>query len=104
MGEDLYTWLEDGGFRLSFEEEGYRIYGPFGRSRNRHDVVEAGVGSKGDLRLTTLNEFGARGDGKKARKRVRVEGGEATQRRCKKCHKVGHNSRTCKKAAEGVTE
>ncbi|KAH9876384.1 hypothetical protein J1614_003863 [Plenodomus biglobosus] len=52
-------------------------------------TVEEGV------RLTTLREFGARGDEEKASKRVRAEGGESTQRRCKCCSKAGHNSRTC---------
>ena len=48
------------------------------------------------LRLTTLKEFGARSDGKKAKKRVRVEVGEPSQRRCRRCGEAGHNSRTCK--------
>ena len=56
------------------------------------------------LRLTTLKEFGARSDGKKAKKRVRAEGGEPTQRRCGRCNQAGHNARTCKQAAEVVSK
>jgi hypothetical protein len=52
-------------------------------------IVEEG------LRLTTLKEFGARSDGKKAKKKARVEVGESSQRRCGRCGEVGHNSRTC---------
>jgi hypothetical protein len=48
------------------------------------------------LRLTTLKEFAARSDGKKAKKRARVEVGEPSQRRCRRCGEAGHNSRTCK--------
>jgi hypothetical protein len=55
-------------------------------------------------RLTALREFGARGDGKKAKKRVRAEGGEPSQRRCGQCNKTGHNVRTCKQAAEIASE
>jgi hypothetical protein len=56
------------------------------------------------MRLTTLREFGARSDGKKAKKRVRAEGGEPSQRRCGQCNKTGHNVRTCKQAAEIASE
>jgi hypothetical protein len=48
------------------------------------------------LRLTTLKEFGARSDGKKVKKRARVEVGEPSQRRCGRCGETGHNLRTCK--------
>jgi hypothetical protein len=51
------------------------------------------------LRLTTLKEFSARGDGKKAKKRARVEAGELSQRRCGRCGETGHNLRTCKQEA-----
>jgi hypothetical protein len=54
-------------------------------------TVEEGV------RLTTLKEFAARSDGKKVKKRARVEVGEPSQRRCGRCGEAGHNSRTCKK-------
>jgi hypothetical protein len=54
--------------------------------------------------LTALREFGARGDGKKAKKRVRAEGGEPSQRRCGRCNMAGHNARTCKQAAEVASE
>jgi hypothetical protein len=47
-------------------------------------------------RLATLQEFGARGDGKKGKKRARAD--EGNQRRCGNCGKTGtgHNARTCK--------
>jgi hypothetical protein len=47
-------------------------------------------------RLTTLKEFGARSNGKKSKKRVRIEAGEPSQRRCRRCGEAGHNARTCK--------
>jgi hypothetical protein len=56
-------------------------------------TVEEGV------RLTTLKEFRARSDGKKAKKRARVKVGEPSQRRCGRCGKAGHNSRTCRQEA-----
>jgi hypothetical protein len=55
-------------------------------------------------RLTALQEFGARSDGKKAKKRVRAEGGEPSQRRCGRCGEGGHNARTCKNEVEAVSE
>jgi hypothetical protein len=61
-------------------------------------IVEEGV------RLTTLKEFRARSDGRKAKKRARADGGEPTQRRCGRCSEAGHNARTCKKDAEIVSE
>ena len=48
------------------------------------------------MRLTTLKEFGARSNRKKAKKRARVEVGEPSQRRCGRCGETGHNLRTCK--------
>ena len=53
-------------------------------------IVDEGV------RLTTLKEFGARSNRKKAKKRARVEVGEPSQRRCGRCGETGHNLRTCK--------
>jgi hypothetical protein len=61
-------------------------------------VVEEGQ------RLTALKEFGARSDGKKQKKRVRAEGGELSQRRCRRCGEGGHNARTCKNKVEEVSE
>ena len=55
-------------------------------------------------RLTTLKEFGARSDGKKAKKQVRADVGEPSQRRCGRCNKTGHNARTCKQDVEVVSE
>jgi len=66
--------------------------------------VEGTLSVKEGLRLTTLKEFRARSDGKKAKKRVRAEGGEPTQRRCGRCNQAGHNARTCKQDTEVVSE
>jgi len=44
---------------------------------------------------TALHEFGARSDGKKAKRPARAEVGEPSQRRCGRCNNVGHNARTC---------
>jgi ribosomal protein L32 len=56
------------------------------------------------VRLTTLKEFNARSNRKKAKKRARVEVGEPSQRRCRRCGEAGHNSRTCKQEAEIVSK
>jgi hypothetical protein len=56
------------------------------------------------LRLATLNDFGVRSDGKKAKKRVCAEGGEPSQRRCGQCGETGHNARTCKNEVEEISE
>jgi hypothetical protein len=46
--------------------------------------------------LAALQEFGARGDGKKGKKRARAD--EGNQRKCGNCGKTGtgHNTQTCK--------
>jgi hypothetical protein len=70
------------------------------RSHKRKRVQQQGTLtiSKG-VRLTTLKEFGARSDRKKAKKRVRVEVEDPSQRRCRRCGEAGHNARTCKQEA-----
>jgi hypothetical protein len=55
-------------------------------------------------RLTALKEFGARGDGKKAKKRARADEGNQPARRCSKCGEAGHNLRTCKNNADVAQE
>ena len=55
-------------------------------------------------RLTALKEFRARSDGKKAKKQVRAEVGEPSQRRCGRCNQTGHNARTCKQEVEVVSK
>jgi hypothetical protein len=75
------------------------------KSHKRKRVKAEGTLTIGDgARLTTLKEFGVRSDGKKAKKRVRAERGEPSQRRCGQCNKTGHNARTCTQAAEVATE
>jgi hypothetical protein len=69
------------------------------RKRKRVQAEDTLIVEDG-LRLTTLKEFGARSDGKKAKKRVRAEAGEPSQRRCGRCNETGHNARTCKQAVE----
>ncbi|KAF1923421.1 uncharacterized protein M421DRAFT_75262, partial [Didymella exigua CBS 183.55] len=54
-------------------------------------------------RIAALKEFGARGDGKKSKKRVRAERGKRGKRHCKCCGETGHNSRTCKKDVVDVS-
>jgi hypothetical protein len=44
------------------------------------------------VRLTTLKEFNARSDGKKASKKARVEPGTQSSRRCGTCGEAGHNA------------
>ncbi|KAJ8117104.1 hypothetical protein OPT61_g1625 [Boeremia exigua] len=55
-------------------------------------------------RLAALKEFGARGDGKRAKKQVRAQEGEPAQRRCGRCNQTGHNTRTCKINVEEVSK
>jgi hypothetical protein len=69
-------------------------------SHKRKQVQKEGVLTVEDgVRLTTLKEFNARSDRRKAKKRARVKVGEPSQRRCRRCSEAGHNSRTCKQAA-----
>ena len=56
------------------------------------------------VRLTTLKEFGARSDGKKAKKKVRIETGTQSSRHCGTCGEAGHNARTCKKDAQSTVD
>ena len=51
-------------------------------------------------RLTALKGFGAYSDGNKGKKKARVDGSDPPQRRCGRCSKIGHNSRTCKKEVD----
>jgi hypothetical protein len=75
------------------------------KSHKRKRIQAEGILTvKDGLQLTTLKEFGARSDGKKAKKRVRAEGGEPTQRRCGQCNQTRHNARTCKQDVEVVSE
>jgi hypothetical protein len=71
------------------------------KSHKRKRIQKEGVLTVEEgLRLTTLKEFAARSNGKKAAKRVRADEGSQTQRRCGRCGETGHNARTCKKEAE----
>jgi hypothetical protein len=71
------------------------------KSHNRKRVQQEGTLTVNEgVRLTTLEEFKARSDGKKASKRARVEFGEPSQRHCRCCGEAGHNLRTCKQEVE----
>ena len=75
------------------------------RSHKRKQIQKEGTLTvKEGQRITALQEFGARSDGRKQKKRVRAEGGEPSQRRCGRCGKGGHNARTCKNEVEEVSE
>jgi hypothetical protein len=67
------------------------------KSHKRKRIQKEGILTvKEGVRLTTIREFAARSDRKKAKKRARVKVGEPSQRRCRRCGEAGHNSRTCK--------
>ncbi len=75
------------------------------KSHKRKRVkAEGTLIAKEGLQLATLKEFGARSDGKRAKKRVRADGGKPTQRRCGRCGETGHNARTCENEVEEVSE
>jgi hypothetical protein len=70
------------------------------KARKRKRIqAEGTLTAEEGVRLTTLKEFAARSDGKKAKKSVRAEGSEPTQRRCGRCGEAGHNARTCRQEA-----
>jgi hypothetical protein len=55
-------------------------------------------------RLTALREFRARSNSKRVSKRVRAEEGTQGKRHCKTCGETGHNSRTCQKDKENLSD
>jgi hypothetical protein len=56
------------------------------------------------VRLTTLKEFGARSDRKKAKKRVRGNDSGQPSRRCTRCSRARHNRTTCKKNVDVLSK
>jgi hypothetical protein len=56
------------------------------------------------VRLTTLKEFNARSDGRRASRKARVETGTQCSRRCGTCGETGHNTRTCKNDVQDTVE
>jgi hypothetical protein len=56
------------------------------------------------VRLTTLKEFRARSNRKKAQKGSRSNDGSQPSRRCTRCGKAGHNRTTCKKAVDVLSK
>jgi hypothetical protein len=75
------------------------------KSHKRKRVQAEGTLTVEDgARLSALQDFGARSDGKKSKKQKRAEVGEPSQRRCGRCNMTGHNARTCKQAVEVDSE
>ncbi|USP79293.1 putative transposase [Curvularia clavata] len=75
------------------------------KSHKRKRVQAEGTLTVEDgARLTALQDFGVRSDGKKSKKQKRAEVGEPSQRRCGRCNRTGHNARTCKNEAEVGSE
>jgi hypothetical protein len=75
------------------------------KAHKRKQIQKDGVLTiKEGARLAALKEFSARGDRKKGKKKARVDGGNQTQRHCRRCGDAGHNSRTCKNEAENKVE
>jgi hypothetical protein len=71
------------------------------RKRLQHQgtlKITVGVG------FTSLKVLGAGSDAKKGKKRVRVEAGEHSQRRCRRRGEAGNNARTFRKEVEVVYE
>jgi hypothetical protein len=67
------------------------------KARKRKRIqAEGTLTAEEGVHLTTLKEFAVRSNGKKAKKRVRIEAGEPSQRRCGRCGEAGHNARTCR--------
>ena len=70
------------------------------KARKRKRIQAKGtLTAEEGLRSTTLKEFAARSNGKKAKKSARAEGSEPTQRRCGRYGEAGHNARTCRQEA-----
>jgi hypothetical protein len=73
------------------------------KARKRKRIkAEGTLTAKEGVRLTTLKEFTARSNRKKAKKSARAKSSELTQRRCRHCSEARHNLRTCKQEAEIV--
>ena len=52
--------------------------------------------------LSTIKEFGAHSNGERAKKSRKIQDQSSTQQRCRNCNKPGHNTRTCKQAADSL--
>ena len=75
------------------------------KSHKRKRIQQEGTLTVSEgVRLTTLKEFNARSDGKKAKKRARVDIGTQSSRHCGTCGAAGHNARTCKKDAQSAID
>ena len=75
------------------------------RSHKRKQIQREGTLTVSEgVRLTTLKEFNARSDGKKASKKARVKLGTQSLRRCGTCSEAGHNARTCRKDAQSTVD
>jgi hypothetical protein len=75
------------------------------KSHKRKRIEKEGTLTvKEGIRLTTLKEFRARSNRKKAKKRARTNKGGQPLRRCRRCSEAGHNTRTCKQVIEIVSK
>ena len=75
------------------------------KSHKRKRIQQEGTLTVSEgVRLTTLKEFNACGNGKRASKKARGETGTQSLRRCGICSKAGHNARTCKNNAQDTIE
>ena len=71
------------------------------RSYKRKRIQKNGTLKIGEgAQLTALKGFSVGFDNKKGRTKGCVDGSDPPQRRCGRCSKTGHNSRTCKSEAE----
>jgi hypothetical protein len=75
------------------------------KSHKRKRIQQEGTLTVSEgVRLTTLKEFNARSDGKKATKKARADTGTQSLRRCGTCSETGHNARTCRKDAQSTVD
>jgi hypothetical protein len=75
------------------------------KSHNRKQIQKEGTLTvSGRVRLTTLKEFNARSDRKRASKKARVNIGTWSSRRCSTCGEAGHNTRTYVNNTEGTVD
>lgn len=66
--------------------------------RKRKYIKNQGILTKDEgTKLIAIEGAGRQEEGEKPAKRLRAESGATQQRRCGRCGKTGHNSRTCQK-------
>jgi hypothetical protein len=65
--------------------------------KRKHIQREGTLTVEDGQRLTSLSEFGAHSNGKKAKKQVCTKGGMPFQMQCRQCNETGHNVHTLSK-------